>query len=343
MNAADQYRISSPLYLRVRTPRRRGQVLSVREHLPPDVNDDPSLPLVVITYHPGFAAGSYEDRDYFELLTPLLFERCTGNFRLRAFTVNHPGYDLPDSYKVDRFDMDTYSIRYQPAIIEQVLRWLVLDRFAGEKEILLIPYGHSMGGVALARTNTQRLLADTDQQGCRIQVQKVLSAPAFVLQENLKRNLSKVMALKALKHTVGRAPLYERITQALFNNLAPIVYRHDASNYRLNPECTFPDFRQYNPFVLLDQGLELLKLSFNRERTAALLDGSHLILSTEDGMVDSAALRAAAEHANAGRSAGRGAAVRVHTVASSHNAERDDPHLIRESLCTIVHSLAEAG
>jgi hypothetical protein len=343
MNEAGQYRISSPQYLRVRTPRRQGQVLSVREHLPPDANDDPSLPLVVITYHPGFAAGSYEDRDYFELLTPLLFERCTGRFRLRAFTVNHPGYDLPDSFKVDRFDMDTYSIRYQPLIIEQVLRWLVLDRFAGEKEILLIPYGHSMGGVALARTNTQRLLAATDRQGCRVHVQKVLSAPAFVLQENLRRNLSKVMALKALKLTVGRAPLYERITKALFNSLAPIVYRHDAGNYMLNPDCTFPDFRQYDPFVLLDQGLELLKLSFNHERMAALLNGSHLILSTEDGMVNSAALRAAAEHANAGRNPGSSAAVRVHTVASSHNAERDDPQLIRESLCTIVHSLAEAG
>ncbi len=343
MIAAEHYRISSPLRLRVRTPGRRGQVLSVREHLPPDPNDDPSLPLVVITYHPGFAAGSYEDRDYFELLTPLLFERCVGRFRLRAFTVNHPGYDLPERYKIDRFDLETYSIRYQPAIIEQVLRWLLQVRFAGEQDITLIPYGHSMGGVALAKTNMQRLLAAGDRQGCRVQVQKVLSAPAFVLHENLKRNLSKVMALKALKQTIGRAPLYERVTRALFNTLAPMVYRHDAENYMLNPDCTFPDFRQYNPFILLDQGLELLKLSFDRERMATLLNGSHLILSTEDGMVDSAALRDAAAHANAGRTSGKGASVRVHTVDSSHNAERDDPHLIRESLCTIVHSLAAAG
>jgi hypothetical protein len=98
MNNGGHYRISSPLHLQVRATQRRGQVMSVREHLPSPLEADPALPLVIITYHPGYAAGSYEDRDYFELLTPLLFEHCAGRYRLRIFTINHPGYDLPHSY-----------------------------------------------------------------------------------------------------------------------------------------------------------------------------------------------------------------------------------------------------
>ena len=341
MNNAGTYRISSPLHLQVRATRRSGQVMSVREHLPPYANDDPALPLVVITYHPGFAAGSYDDRDYFELLTPLLFEQCRGCSRLRSFTLNHPGYDLPHSHKVDRFDMETFSIRKQPAIIEQVLRWLLLHYFAGEKDLTLLAYGHSMGGLALARTDLQSLLTAAAGQGRRVRVQKVLSAPAFVLNENARKNFSKVNALKTIKRTLGRMPLYERITQDLFNSIAPLVYRRDAGNYALNPDCSFVDFRRYNPFVLLEQGLELLKVSYGRERMATLLDGSQLILSSNDGMVDSAALLRAADHANA-RANGSGPSVQVHTIDSSHNAERDDPHLILNSICAIMQPLVAA-
>lgn len=338
MNSVNRHQISPPLHLQVRGTRGRGQIMSVREHLPPVHDDDSALPLVIITYHPGYAAGSYEDRDYFELLTPLLFEYCNGCCRMRIFTINHPGYDMPGSYKVDRFDMETFSIRNQPAIIDQILRWLVLHHFAGEPEMFLIPYGHSMGGLALARADLGRLEAAVSRQGRRLRVQKVLSAPAFVLHENAKQNLRKLSALKTLKRTFGRVPLYERVSQGLFNSLAPILYRRDAEKYLLNPDCTFLDFRRYDPFILLDQGLELLKLNYGRDRLAALLDGSHLILCEEDGMVDSEALLTAADHANS-----NGASVHVHTVSSSHNPERDDPQYIRDSLCRILRPLVAAA
>ena len=344
MNTAGYCRISSPLHLQVRAARRgatelaevRGQVMSVREHLPPTLDNDPALPLVVITYHPGLAAGSYEDRDYFELLAPLLFDHCQGRYRLRIFTVNHPGYDLPHGYKIDRFDMETFSIRHQPALIEQVFRWLLLRYFADEQNIFLVSYGHSMGGLALARTDLRRLNTAVAHQGRRLRVQKVLSAPALVLCENTRQSFSGLTALKAIKRTFGRVPLYERVTQGLFSALAPTLYRRDAKNYSLNPDCTFVDFRRYNPFILLDQGLELLKLNYGREHMAALLKGSHLILSSDDGMVDSNALMNAANYAN---SNGNGTTVQVHTVDSSHNAERDDPGLILDSMCAIMQPL----
>ena len=336
MNTVGEYRISSPVHLQFRAMDRRRQIMSVREHLPPFTNDDPSLPLIVITYHPGFAAGSYEDRDYFELLTPLLFDHCGGRYRLRIFTINHPGYDLPDNYRINRSDMRPFSIRHQPVIIEQVLRWLFLRHFAAEQNILLIPYGHSMGGLALAHTNFQRLHMTAANHGCRLQIQKVLSAPAFVLQDSTRKSFSKIKALKSLKNTFGRLPLYERVTQGLFNALAPTLYRRDAENFSLNPDCTFVDFRRYNPFILLDQGLELLKINYSPERIASLLNDSHLILSNNDGMVDSDALLQAAKQANQN---GNGATVQIHTVDSSHNAERDDPELIRDTMCMVVQPL----
>lgn len=340
MNTVRECRISSPRHLQLRAARCRGQIMSVREHLPPSVNDDPSLPLVIITYHPGFAAGSYEDRDYFELLTPLLFDHCGGRYNLRIFTINHPGYDLPDKFRIHRFNLEAFSIRYQPAIIEQVLYWLLLRHFTGQQDVFLIPYGHSMGGLALARTNLQHLQRSVANQGCRLRIQKVLSAPALILQESARQSFTKIKALKTLKNTFGRLPLYERITQGLFSALAPTIYRRDAKNFSLNPNCNFVNFRRYNPFVLLDQGLELLKLNYNIEQMAALLDGSHLILSNYDGMVDSDALLHAANHAN---SNGNGATVKVHTIDSSHNAERDDPDLIRDTMCTIVQPLITAS
>jgi pimeloyl-ACP methyl ester carboxylesterase len=340
MDTVEQYRISSPLHLQFKASRRRKQIMSVREHLPPSLNDDPSLPLIVLTYHPGYAAGSYADRDYFELLTPRLFDYCGGRYRLRVFTINHPGYDLPDNYRINRSDMETFSIRHQPAIIEQVLHWLLLRHFAGEQKIFLIPYGHSMGGLALSHTNLQHLQTAAAGRGCSLQIQKVLSAPAFILQDGVRQSFDKIKALKTLKTTFGRLPLYERVTQGLFNALAPTIYRRDAGKYALNPDCNFVDFRRYNPFILLDQGLELLRLNYSLERVAALLSGSHLILSSDDGMVDSDALLSAARHAN---SNGDGTTVQIHTVNSSHNAERDDPDMIRDTMCTIVQPLITAA
>jgi hypothetical protein len=67
---------------------------------------------------------------------------------------------------------------------------------------------------------------------------------------------------------------------------------------------------------------------------AALLSGSHLILSNDDGMVDSDALQHAADHANS-----NGSRVLVHTVDSTHNAERDDPEMILDTMCEIMQPL----
>lgn len=313
--------------------------MSVREHLPPHVNNDPALPLVVLTYHPGYAAGSYADRDYFELLTPLLFDCFQSCFRLRIFTINHPGYDLPHNYKVDRFDVKPYSIRSQPAIIDQVLRWLLLRYFAGENDMSLIAYGHSMGGLALAQTDLQPLHTAVANQGRRLQIQKVLSAPALILHENARKGLAQLKALKALKYTIGRLPLYESVSQTLYRSLVPTLYRRDAGKkYALNPDCNFIDFKRYNPFILLEQGLELLKLNLARENLAALLDGSQLLLCSDDRVVDSPALLQAAQHAN-----NSGASVQVRTIDSSHNAERDDPQLIADALCPIMQPLRAGG
>ncbi len=335
MNESTKCRLSSPLHLQISTEPRHRQVMSVREHLLPHANDDPALPLVVLTYHPGYAAGSYENRDYFELLTPLLFDCFQSCFRLRIFTINHPGYDLPRSYKVDRFDVAPYSIRSQPAIIEQVLRWLLLRHFAGERDISLVAYGHSMGGLALAQTDLRKLQSAVTNQGRRLQIQKVLSAPALILHENARKGLAQLKALKALKYTIGRLPLYESVSRTLYRSFVPALYRREAGKkYALNPDCTFLDFKRYNPFILLEQGLELLKLNLARENLATLLDGSQLILSSEDRVVDSPALLQAAHYAN-----DSGAAVQVQTINSSHNAERDDPQLIVDALCPIMQPL----
>jgi pimeloyl-ACP methyl ester carboxylesterase len=230
--------------------------------------------------------------------------------------------------------METFSIHHQPAIIEQVLRWLLLHHFADERELILIPYGHSMGGLALAQSDLGPLQAAVASQGRDLRIQKVLSAPAFVLREEARQNFNKLSMLKSIKRTFGRIPLYERLAQSLFTALAPILYRRSAENYSLNPDCSFIDFRRYNPFVLLDQGLELLNLNYGRDHLAALLDGSHLVLCHDDGMVDSAVLQSATRHANS-----NGASVKVHEIDSSHNPERDDPHLILDAMCTIVQPL----
>lgn len=327
-------RLSRPYHLQLRAGRQQGQVLSVREHLLPG-DEDPALPLVVLTFHPGYAAGSYGQRDYFELLAPLLFARCQGCCRLHIFTINHPGYDLPQDYKVDRFSLTPYAIDDQPALIRQVLRWFVLREFAEEEDIFLLPYGHSMGGLALARADLGDLAPALARQGRRLRVQKVLSAPAMALQPQARDNLGRLTALEVIKRTVGRVPLYDRVAQSLFRNIAPLLYRRDAENYALNPDCSFLDFGRYNPYVLLEQGRQLLQVAYDEAQLADLLHGAHLILSAEDGMVDSEMLARAAAWANEG-----GTAVPVHTIPSSHNAERDDPHLIGSYLCDVLQTLA---
>jgi len=49
-----------------------------------------------------------------ERLSPLLFAAAGQAFRLRVFTVNHPGYDVPAGAAIDRYHLEAYSIRHQP-------------------------------------------------------------------------------------------------------------------------------------------------------------------------------------------------------------------------------------
>ena len=336
MNTFANGRLSKPYHLQVTAADLRGQVLSVREHLPPAGRPapDPAAPLVLLTFHPGYAAGSYADRDYFELLAPLLFAHCR-DCRLHIFTVNHPGYDLPEGYKVDRFELAPYALDGQPALIEQVLRWLVLREFADEPQITLLAYGHSMGGLALARADLGELETAVAAAGRALRLQKVLSAPALTLREEARENLGRLTALDVARRTVGRVPLYDAFAQNLFRGIAPVLWRRSAHNYALNPRDSFLDFPRYNPYVLLEQGRQLLRLGYDEEEVAALLGGAQLILSEEDGMVDNERLRHAVEQARLD-----GTAVTVHTIPSSHNAEREDPYLLVDVLCGIFEQVS---
>ena len=335
MIASANGRVSPPYHLQVKANGFPGGLLSVREHFSPLFEPRPELPLVLVTFHPGYAAGSYTDRDYFELLVPLLFQSCHGCCRLHIFTVNHPGYDLPPGHKVDRFDLAPYALDAQPGLIEQVLRWLVLREYGDESQITLLAYGHSMGGLALARADLAGLETAVAAQGRRLRLQKVLSAPAMILRREARANLGRLTALDVVKRTVGRMPLYDRFAQSLFRNIAPLLWRRDAANYALNPHDSFLDFPRYNPYILLEQGRQLLCLDFDEEEMARMLGGTHLILSTADGMVDSETLAHAAEHARLD-----GTAVTMQYVDSSHNAEREHPELINAALCALLQQKA---
>ena len=323
--------LSPPLHFQIRAGRDPGRVLSVREHLASNPTNNPALPLVLITFHPGYAAGSYEDRDYFERLAPLLRDTCRDCCRLRIYTINHPGYDLPKSFKVDRFDLREFSICRQPDAIDQILRWLLLREFADEEELYLLTYGHSMGGLALARTNFGALQMAVARQGRRAHIIKTLSAPALILHDRARGNLGQLAALNKIKSTLGHVPLYETLATSLYKGISPILYRMVAESYSLNPDCSFFDFPRYNPFILLEQGMELLQLNFDQEQLADLLDGSHLILNNRDYMVNSQILLEAARLAN--RTGGQ---VKVQQIDSSHNAEREDPELIVKATCAIL-------
>ena len=166
--------ISRPLYLQVKTGSAGAQMISLREHKTYFPETAPCLPFVLLTLHPGYSAGSYENRDYFELLTPLLFEACAGRFRLRVFTVNHPGHDLPPESKIHRLRTDQYSIKKQPAMIVPALRWLLQHEIVEPDPINLVSYGHSMGGLALAQCDLQQLAQELAQSGRGLQIQKGL-------------------------------------------------------------------------------------------------------------------------------------------------------------------------
>ena len=326
-------RISQPHYLQVKAGAFGSQMISLREHIPSTPDTDPELPLVLLTLHPGYSAGSYENRDYFELLAPLLFAACTGRFRLRIYTVNHPGHDLPPESKIHRFRMGHYSIKEQPAVIVRALRWLLQHEFTTEDPISLVAYGHSMGGLALAQSDLQQLALDMVHQGRRTQIKKVLSAPAILLSREARRILRPLDALHALKHSLGHLPYYDRVATSLYRSLGPPLHRLSSNTYSLTPDDTFLNFEGQNPFLLLKQGRELLQQPA-RQKLPALLDGTDLFVYSGDRMVDSPALLRAAGYAQK-----QGTAVTVHIVKSKHTAERENPQAVAEKLQEIMQEM----
>jgi len=319
-------RLCAPVYLRLNTPPFSRTVLSVREHELGDESTGRSdAPLVVITLLPGYLIGSYADRDYFELLAPLLFARLAPACRLRVFTVNHPGYDLPAGHKVDHRDLRPYSIHRQPAAMHAAYSWIFDQLLAEEKEINWLAYGHSMGGLALSRYEPQALVDHLAQQGRRLSFTRVLSAPSFCLQARALAILDQLEALQSLKKRFGRWPLYAPLATGLYRALAPVFYRREAEQFTIGALADYGDFRTLDPFVLLTQGYELLTLSPLAVGGPRLLDGAHVILSAGDGMVDVAETRS---FLAAARAAGH--LVDDYLVDSTHLLERDAPHAVAE-------------
>ena len=331
MRAVSNGRLGRPRYLRIPTGSGSTQTISLREHLSPDRCVDRTRPLVLLTLHPGYAAGSYGERDYFELLAPLLFQACWGRCRLRIVTVNHAGYDLPPGEQIDRFDLAPFSMWRQADVIRRVLRHVVIHDFRDEEQVHLVALGHSMGGFALAHCDLQQLAKDVSRSGRQLTVQKVLSAPAFILSREAKKNMDRLNVLHALKQSVGRLPWYAPVAKSLYSRIAPTLYRRDARRYSLNPDCSFADFSQYDPFLLLQQGRELLELDLSLEEIATIMAGAHLLVPTDDYMIDFRRLLYAALLANR-----NGSAVTVHTIDAPHNAERERPQVIAERLYRLM-------
>lgn len=331
MTVSSHWQLGQPRYLPIHLPAGASQTITLREHVSADRCTDPALPSVLLTLHPGYAAGSYGPRDYFELLAPLLFQACWGECRLRMVTINHPGYDRPPGETINRFALEPYSLFNQPAVIIAALRVLLWHDLAAEDHVHLVTYGHSMGGLALARCDLQALESEMRQEGRQLTTRKVLSAPALALSQAAQQNMGWLTFLHTLKHTVGRVPLYGPVAKGLFKTMAPILYRRDARHYSLNPDCSFTDFCQYDPFLLLRQGRELLQLELELEELAVLLDGASLFLAIEDQMVDVDRLLRAAELARAHR-----LDVTVERIDAPHNAERERPQEMAERLYHVI-------
>ena len=333
----DYCQISNPLYLQAGAVPGDPNMVSLREHIGAIPNPNPHLPLILLTFHPGYLAGSYEDRDYFELITPLLFAASSDKYRLRIFTVNHPGTDLPANHEVGRFQTERYSIKKQPAMIIPALRWLLQQELADEKTINLLAYGHSMGGLALAQCDLQQLAQESAQQGRQIRIAKVLSAPALILRRDVRKTLRSLDLLHGLKNSVGRLPLYEKVVTSIYRTLAPIFHKLSATTYSLNPQDSFLNLKRQNPFLLLHQGRELLQQQLPQEKLVTLLAGSHLLVYGQDRMVDSPALLKAAGDAQQ-----QGVSVQVHKIKSLHNAEREHPQAVAAELQQIMQELLAA-
>ncbi len=323
--------LAAPIYLRLNAPPFAGTYLCLREHRPRRPSAPAAGPLVLLTFHPGYIAGSYDAWDYFERLSPRLLAAAAGRFRLRVFTVNHPGYDYPPGLAVDRFRLDDYSIYRQPQAMRAALRWLLDGPLAAEDDIVWIAYGHSMGGLALSQCQTEALAAEMATAGRRLSVTRILSAPAFCIQPAARAILAQLDALHALKLTLGRLPLYAPVATGLFRSFAPLFYRAGAEQFSIGGLRGYRGFHRLNPFILLEQGRELLRLEAADVCGPDALAGAHVLLGRRDGMVDCAATAALIDDA---RRAGH--AVTQHDVDSTHLLEVDAPAAVAGIVLNII-------
>lgn len=312
--------LAPPVYLRLGAPSLDGAYVCVREHRPPRPMGRPDGPLVLLTFHPGFIAGSYDEWDYFARLSAELFRPGGPAHRLRAFTVNHPGYAHPPGAAIDRFRLEAYSIRRQPEAMRAAMTWLLNGPLAGESDIVWVAYGHSMGGLALGQCQTEALVAQMAAAGRRLRPARILSAPAFCLHPQARALVAQLDALHALKLTLGRLPLYAPVATGLYRSFAPFFYRLSAPQFGIGGLQGFTGFRRLNPFVLLEQGRELLRLEAADVCGPDTLAGAHVILARQDGMIDCAATQMLIDAARR-----QGHRVGLHDVDSSHLLELDAP------------------
>jgi hypothetical protein len=318
-----QVQLSDPVYLRLKTAPFEKTLVSIREYLLPAMPVKSNRPMILLTFHPGYLTGSYQDRDYFERLVPLLLSQCAPDTRLRLFTLNHPGYDQPVNADVDRFQMEPYSIHNQPLAMEAMLSWLFDTYLSQEKKIIWIAYGHSMGGLALSRYQPTELIEKMERNGCSLHFSKIMSAPALCLHPKAKTLLGRLDMLHNLKQTVGRLPLYNLLATGLYRAFAPFYYRRDADRFSIHTLREFNNYRQLNPFILLEQGRELLRLKITAVDGAKLLDNTHIILAQRDGMIDVPATVTLIETVQQ-----QGSKVTPYHIDSTHLLELDAPEAV---------------
>lgn len=327
--------LAAPLYLRLTTPPFDGAYVCLREHRPPRAARPAAGPLLLLTFHPGFITGSYGDWDYFERLSSSLFGHIGQHYRLRAFTVNHPGYDYPPNAPVDRYRLEPYSIRNQPQAMKTAVAWLLDGPLADESDVIWIAYGHSMGGLALGQCETEALVAQMAAAGRRLRLARVLSAPAFCIHAEARATLGQLDALHVMKLTLGRLPLYAPVATGLFRSFAPLFYRAGADRFSIRGLSGFRGFRRLNPFVLLEQGRELLRLEASTICGPDTLANAHVILARQDGMIDLPALR---ELLNFTQTAGHDVA--CHEIDSTHLLELDAPNEVAGIVREIIEQIA---
>jgi hypothetical protein len=338
MQHGNKVQLSAPTYLQLSEAPFEEAVLSVREHVPSEpVRERPEQPLVVLTFHPGYLTGSYQDWDYFAGLAPLVFEKVQAAGRLRLFTMNHPGYDLPSGAAIDHFRLEPYRVCHQPNAIQAAVSWLFKEHLAEEEQMVWVAYGHSMGGLALSQYQAGELINELAKDGRSLHLTKILSAPALFLQEQAKANMKRLDVLHRLKVTAGRLPFYTRVATGLYNAFAPLFYQREAARYSIESLGDFRNFRHLNPFLLLEQGRELLSLEAAAVGGPALLADTHVMLAQQDGMVDWQATQAFIKEAQQ-----RGYTVHRYELNSTHLLELDVPEAVAEIVCHVIHQALAA-